>query len=200
MQLYEKLVLAVQKKDFNSKQFVLAYRKRRHISKIKMDQYDDVAYIGVGGSAMLDYKVPLEHRYIAAIDITYSLLFSMYDFNSSKLIAFNCFDDVTKQLSEANKFVNALKRPNIEARIIGMQNSQDFSIIGPIVDFLMKKHIYVSEADLFGNETRHIAIDAKLGMSFDVLINNVNYRPGELINKMTMDQFQRSLMKAPSQK
>ncbi|MCL4404741.1 hypothetical protein M1583_02000, partial [Candidatus Marsarchaeota archaeon] len=56
------------------------------------------------------------------------------------------------------------------------------------------------EADLFGNEVRHIAFDAKQGMSFNVLVNNMNYKPGELVNKMTIDQFERSLKQASSQK
>ena len=49
-------------------------------------------------------------------------------------------------------------------------------------------------------QNMHIALDSKQGMSFTVLVNNINYRPGELVSKLTMDQFRRSLMEAPSQK
>ncbi|EQD80629.1 hypothetical protein B1A_00688 [mine drainage metagenome] len=92
------------------------------------------------------------------------------------------------------------KGSNLEARVIGMQNGSDSAMLKPLLEFLRKQEIPIVEADLFGNETRHIAIDSKQGMSFSILVNNINYRPGELISKLTMDQFRRALSLASSQK
>ncbi len=184
----------------SSSKVELSYRERRHISKIKMDQYEDVKYVPVGSWATADFGVPLSERYIAATDLTFSLLASLYDVNSSKLIAYNIFADAKPCISGFGSFIKPLKRPNIEARLIGLQNGSDKKPVEQIMEFLIKRGIPLVEADLFGNEVRHIAFDAKQGMSFNVLVNNMNYRPGELVNKMTIDQFERSLKQASSQK
>ncbi|MEM0154424.1 MAG: hypothetical protein QW814_01140 [Methanothrix sp.] len=188
-------------KDNGSKEKIdLSYRERRHISKAKMDQYEDVKYVEVGSSGETDFKVPFNERYIASLDVTYSLLASLYDVNSSRLVLFNVFENTEACIKGLSSFASRSKRGNLEARLIGMQNGQDTAMLDPIVSYIIKHKIPLVEASLFGNETRHIAIDSKQGMSFTVLINNVNYRPGELVSKMTMDQFRRTLMKAPSQK
>ena len=178
----------------------LSYRERRHISKVKMDQYEDVKYVKVGSNGETDFKIPFSERYIAALDITYSLLASLYDVNSSRLVAFNVFENPEACIKGFSAFISKAKRGNIEARLIGMQNGQDTAMLDQIASFISKRRIPLVEADLFGNETRHIALDSKQGMSFTVLVNNINYRPGELVSKLTMDQFRRSLMEAPSQK
>ena len=188
-------------KEQGSKEKIdLSYRERRHISKVKMDQYEDVKYVKVGSSEETGFKVPFSERYIASLDITYSLIASLYDVNSSRLIAFNVFENPEACIKGFSSFLSKAKRGNIEARLIGMQSGQDAAMLSPIASFISKRKIPLVEADLFGNETRHIALDSKQGMSFTVLVNNINYRPGELVNKLTMDQFRRSLMKAPSQK
>ena len=188
-------------KDQGSKEKIdLSYRERRHISKIKMDQYEDVKYVKVGSSEETGFKVPFSERYIAAVDITYSLLASLYDVNSSRLIVFDVSENTDACVKGFSSFISKEKRGNIEARLIGMQNGQDAAMLNQIASFISKRKIPLVEADLFGNEARHIAIDSKQGMSFTVLVNNMNYRPGELVSKLTMDQFRRSLMKAPSQK
>ena len=178
----------------------LSYRERRHISKVKMDQYEEVKYVKVGSNGETGFKVPFSERYIVALNITYSLIASLYDVNSSRLVAFNVFENPEACIKGFSAFISKTKRGNIEARLIGMQNGQDTAMLDQIASFISKRRIPLVEADLFGNETRHIALDSKQGMSFTVLVNNINYRPGELVSKLTMDQFRRSLMEAPSQK
>ncbi|MCL5680150.1 MAG: hypothetical protein M1465_02315 [Candidatus Marsarchaeota archaeon] len=187
--------------DGSSKQKVyFSYRERRHISKVKMDRYEDVKYIDVGSCESTDYRVPFNERYLGATNITYSLLASLYDVNSAKLIACNIFENTGDCIRNFEAFMGKAKGSNLEARVIGMQNGSDSAMLKQLLEFLRKQEIPIVEADLFGNETRHIAIDSKQGMSFSILVNNINYRPGELISKLTMDQFRRSLSQASSQK
>ena len=48
------------------------------------------------------------------------------------------------------------------------------------------------EIDMFGEEKRHMAIDMKTGLSYDLLLENRIYRPGELKNDEKEDDFQSS--------
>ncbi len=187
------LAKSLESPDCSKAAAVLTYRARRHISKGKLDSIEDVKYVNVGSSAYTDYRIPLEPRYMAAVGITYSIFFSIFDINSSKLMAFNAYGDPSKSLREASALIKGIKRPNLEARIFGMQNGQSTEGLKAIISFLSKHSISISEADIFGNEVRHIALDANLGMSFNVLTEDRNYRPGELISKMTEEQFQNSI-------
>ena len=45
------------------------------------------------------------------------------------------------------------------------------------------------ETDLFGEETRHIVFDMKLGMSFNLLLLNRIYKQYELLNMTTKPEF-----------
>ena len=62
------------------------------------------------------------------------------------------------------------------------------------MEFAHALRIPIFEADLFGNSTRHIAIDIYSGMSFNVLLEDKLYKPGELVNNMTREQFERAIM------
>jgi hypothetical protein len=48
------------------------------------------------------------------------------------------------------------------------------------------------EVDLFGEEKRHIVMDMKTGLSYDLLLENRIYRPGELKNDEKEEDFQSS--------
>ena len=74
-----------------------------------------------------------------------------------------------------------------------MQKNQDFYfVINQVMDFIVENKIRLVEIDLFGENTRHIAIDTKLGTSFNVLMEDRLYRPGELVNSMTVENFERT--------
>ena len=90
------------------------------------------------------------------------------------------------------KELRKLKPANIEVRLIGLQNGDNPLRLNETVDFIKKMKLPVFEADLFGGDTRHICIDIKTGVSFDVLISNRLYKPGELTNKVTREQFERA--------
>ncbi len=92
------------------------------------------------------------------------------------------------------KWFRYFKDPNVEARIIGLQNGQPRSVLDSVSIFLRGNHMRLCEIDLFGDQTRHVCFDTKTGASFDVLVNNKLYTPGELMNRMTMEQFEKSTM------
>ena len=173
---------------------------RTHMSKSKMDRLSDAVYLDVGEGRKLEYDGLDNPRYIAAMNITYDTLFSVFDVDSRTLFAWRFFKLVTID-RELRKFIDSAKKArfhNMEARIIGMQNRQDFRYTAEtLCRFASDNGIRLSEVELFGGNARHIAIDAKLGTSFDVLGEDRVYRPGELVNNATLEQFEASLKAAP---
>ncbi|MDE1868520.1 MAG: hypothetical protein KGH60_00950 [Candidatus Micrarchaeota archaeon] len=179
------------------------FKDRQHISRFRADLYGSAKYLSVGDSATLRYTDETSIRYIAAVGMTYDLMLSLYDINSRSLFVarFASFDDKTRQSAE--KFLGSTKnpKPKWEARIIGMQNSEEYKDLYKIADFLTTNGISVYEIDLFGNEMRHVAIDSKLGVSYNMLMEDRLYRAGELINKSTVEQFEKEVRaQAPASK
>jgi hypothetical protein len=171
------------------------YKDRVHMSRAKMDMYGNVDYLKVGEFKVIKYFDDTSTRYIAAPNLTFDTLVSIYDVNTRNTLVCRIFKfgDIVKR--EGTKFVDSLKkdRPNLEARIIGMQTNQDFYfVLNQVLDFLLEKKIRLVEIDLFGENTRHIAIDTKLGTSYNVLMEDRVYRPGELVNNMTVENFERT--------
>ncbi len=125
-------------------------------------------------------------RYIIAKSISFDSILSLYDVNSSNIYVTRVYNSL--DLKEIEKFYN--KKRNIEIRIIGMQNGQkDY-----INKFLpLEKFGVLSEVDIFGNEIRHIAIDLKTGMTYNLLLENRIYRPGELLNQTKQEDFEKSI-------
>lgn len=176
---------------------------RPNISKSKIDMYSNVKYLKAGEFYKIHYKDQRETRYIAAANLTFELIVSIYDFNTRNVFVYRIFRYSESVKKEMSKFVESLKkdRPNLEARIFGMQNNQDFYyVLNEIAEFLMANNINLTEIELFGNSMRHIAIDAKLGTSYNVLMEDRLYRPGELVNSMTMENFEASLRQDAVQK
>ena len=92
------------------------------------------------------------------------------------------------------EFLKKLRNPNLEIRAIGMQNlkegyGNDLLINIEQAYTVLKPKAKLVEVDLFGNETRHIAIDAKTGASVDVLLYDRFYKPGELNTQTSLEQF-----------
>jgi hypothetical protein len=75
-----------------------------------------------------------------------------------------------------------------------MQTGQEFNALYDISDMVCANGLQLVEVDLFGDETRDIAFDTKLGTSHNVLIYDRLYRAGELKNGMTMEQFERNFV------
>lgn len=181
------------------------FKDRPHISKGKIDEYLNVAYPKVGDFAAVHYTDEVSsQRYIAAMNLTYDLLVSIFDVNTRTLIVYRTFRLTDRELAGMGRFATTLRssKPNLEGRIIGLQNSEDSnSAIGAVADMMIAKKIDLVEVDLFGANIRHIAIDSKLGTSYNVLLDDRLYRPGELVNNITMENFEASMKElAPAEK
>ena len=180
-------------RDFGKQQYLRTFKKRPHVSKSKIDAYGNVFYLNPGGSYMQMGYNDLKTRYVASAQLTYDTMLSVYDVNSRSLAAARFLDFTPNIALQLRKFLKSISRPNFEARILGLQDNQERYLPHPAVDFLVKNRLKVYEADLFGRSVRHIAIDIHTGMSYDILMQDRLYKPGELSNAMTFDQFEKNL-------
>jgi hypothetical protein len=198
MSLEKALDDEMKKPGFGTANCHLSFKDRPHISKSKVDIADGATYINIGESSRVRYDV-VSARYIAAVNMTYDLLLSVYDVDTKDLFAMRVLKPVPDVFKALEKHVSGISRnkyKRFEARLIGMQNKQDYSILMPIFKILGKYKVPVVEVDLFGDQTRHIALEAFLGVSFNVLLLDRIYRPGELNNQMTQEQLEAQLMKS----
>ncbi|MGC8662684.1 MAG: hypothetical protein ACP5RT_02775, partial [Candidatus Micrarchaeia archaeon] len=137
------------------------------------------------------WKNPNKIRYILAYNLTFDIFVSVYGVSTGNGV----FTRIALPLSKKEeaylaKALNNIKEKNVEIRFIGMQSNQnDYREIISMLIKLSKNKGELVEVDLFGNETRHIAIDLKTGLSYDVLLENRIYKPGELINNQNFENF-----------
>ncbi len=113
--------------------------------------------------------------------------------NTSSLWCARIAGNIRKAEPEIMGFTRSIRRPNFEARVIGLQNGENTGELMELLRLLERERLQVFEVDLFGADTRHIAMDAKVGMSFNILMEDRLYKPGELQNRLTEDQFERAL-------
>lgn len=176
-----------------SGRYTRCYKNRQNISKSRVELYNSAIYLNIGGSATLKYTDSTSVRYIACAGMTYDTLLSIFDINSSNLFAarFATFTDRQRQAAEDFMLSIKRRRPRFEARIIGMQNSEEYKDLYKIADMLSAHRIGIYEIDLFGSDVRNVALDSKLGVSYEMLMEDRLYRPGELANNMTVEQFEK---------
>ncbi len=128
-------------------------------------------------------------RYVTVKDLTYDLLLTVYDVNTRSTMAAR----ITRELGKNDwerllSPVKKVRHPNFEMRIIGLQNN----FVAPLSGLDMFYKVLggmLMEVDLFGNNVRHIAFDTKTGMPYDLLLENRLYRPGELVCKISREDF-----------
>ncbi len=183
---------------FGSQQYFLTFKdymrlKRNHVSKAKLDVKGATLFNEIGGFGEALYKDDGYYgvKYVAQVGMTYDMMLSIYEVSTHSLFACRFFDWPGME-AHCAAFLSKFRDPknrHFEARIIGMQNGQDASVLVRIMDFLKANGIILNEVDLFGTDVRHIAIDAKTGMSYNVLLEDRLNKPGELANKTTMEEF-----------
>jgi hypothetical protein len=192
-------------KDFGSKRYSKVFKEvhitmtpliRQHVSKVKVDEHRKAKYLSIGEVYGGVYDSRLGVRYLVFSPMVFDAMLSVYDSNTGSMMAYRWYKFEAKQKADLEKRIAQLRRkgPNLEARLIGMQNGQPTADIKEAVAFLKAQKLPLVEIDLFGSEIRHIAIDHKLGSSLNMLVENRLYRPGELANMQTMEQFERSVM------
>ncbi len=177
------------KEEIGRAAFRTAYKERPHISKSQLDQYGSATYIELGNSATIKFRES-GVRYIAAIGLTYDTILVLYGINTRSLFVTRFYDETEEVLATAGDFIRGIKgKETIEARIIGMQSNQYPYKIEDLVSKISRQKARIVELDIFGTEKRHIAADAKLGMSMDILTEDRLYRPGELKNDVQLSEF-----------
>ena len=173
--------------DFGRQKLYLRARDRIHVS------LPAVAMRGTGLD--MNYGVSAAYsegkRYVLAKNITFDLLVSFYDVNSSRALLFRAtFPPNKKALARISSWLSGLKRPNLEMRVIGLQ-SGDTTMLDSIEKLHGLTKCNLQEADLFGRNARHVAFDLKVGMPLDLLTLDRIFRPEELVNGLSLEGFGR---------
>lgn len=180
-------------KGFGSERYVKNFKERQNISKLKLDSDSGCEYLDENVIYHGTYD-ELGNRYCACVDLVYDAVVVLFDHNRRECLVYRFADFDNGRMPEFIRIVGAsFGKKGAEARIIGLQNGQEFSTVGQAHSLLRAKGIAIVEIDLFGSEARQLAIDLKMGVTFDVLILNRPYRPGELANKLTISQFERQI-------
>jgi hypothetical protein len=183
-------------------QYIKCYKPRQHVSASKIEEHENVKYIGNGERLSYKYQSPLDARYIGFKDLTYDFVLSLYEINSKSAFVLRSYGaprSFEKDIGTYMHSLNKVKRPSIEGRLIGMQNGQEHTLVSDILSLLSKRKIDLYEVDLFGNTKRNIALDMHTGTTFDILVYDRIYRPGELVNTLTEEQFQRGMQQPAAQ-
>lgn len=176
---------------FGSSRYVRNFKERQNISKVALDSDSGCRYLDPGENFTAKYSEFRGQRYIGCLALTFDVALTVYDDNSQSIFA-SRFVAFTQQVQLAlTKWMRSIRRPNFEARMIGLQNKQA-SYPSNLLVFIRRSGLRLFEIDVFGDEVRHVAFDVKDGLSFDILVNNRLYKPGELINKTTLEQFERA--------
>ena len=173
------------KADLGSSRLYIASRDRIGLSLSTVERYGSV--LGMNQGSVLRFSD--EFRYVVVKDLTYDLLVSIYNVNANDAILLRFSealgDTVVRKITDS---VKKLGKPNLEMRMIGLQNT-DIELLTSAERLRNATRASLIEVDLFGNETRHIVFDTKLGMSFNLLLLNRIYRPHELLTATTLEEF-----------
>lgn len=186
----------MRKRGFGSQRYVATGKERPHLSKSKAMASDAAEFVKLGESKFVPYSEFAGRRYIAFENLGYDFAITLYDVNAPKAYAIRDFESkkIVKELKAGIKSLMT-SMPNIEARIIGLQSKEEHAFLKDALEVLAKEGIRLIEVDLFGDEIRHIAIDLKTGASYNMLLEDRLYRPGELLNRATIDDFSRTLIR-----
>ena len=189
--LAEKSVFAEEKIFLGSRKSTYLPNDRAHSSFSAIA--DEFREIKLG--EIFFQKMSENIRYIYAKDISYDVFVSIYSVSHEEGLFFRFGTPINKaEQKMVKKLYSKLNDKHIEVRVIGMQSKQQNAkqMVGSL-DFINKLGNRLVEADLFGGDLRHVAIDLKTGLSYNILINNAVYKPGELANKISFDEFSKSI-------
>ncbi|MGC8572259.1 MAG: hypothetical protein ACP5LH_03200 [Candidatus Micrarchaeia archaeon] len=175
----------------NTSRFILSFNERHQISKSLLDK-DDAVYIKTEEFKILKYDI-LGPRYAAFTSLSYDAALTLYNVDKKELIALRLYNNYLL----LNNIISYLKKNKIdgsaEARLFGFNTNLDNKFISATINLVRKNEIEFYEVDILGNEIRNIALDLKTGQTFNILMNNRLYKPGELINKQTLEEFEFAL-------
>ncbi|MEM0148371.1 MAG: hypothetical protein QXY10_02135 [Candidatus Micrarchaeaceae archaeon] len=169
-----------------------AYKDMPHISKSAMQRTGGYAELKIGASIVINQAS--KQRYVYASNVIYDAILSLYYVNAQLLFVgrFFSFSGISKDVEEWLKPLKGKER-FVEARLIGMQDASPIEELQKAMEAI--KGVPIMEADLFGSDIRHIAIDSKLGTSFFVFELDRAYRPGELSCNVSIEDFKSTMLK-----
>ncbi len=164
----------------------LSTGRRQHASIAQIESRS----IPLEKSKAISIRYSEKKRYVISKSITFDMLLTMYDVNSRSMFAIRpTLPMGTKEVGQVQKLIGRIKNPNFEIRAIGLQNGWR-GYAKSLNDIYRISKGHCMEVDMLGEEKRHIAIDLKTGLSYDLLLENRIYRPGELKNDEKEEDFQ----------
>ena len=178
------------KEGFGKELYIRSFKERQNLSKLRLDSDSGCEYLNAKGMYVGRYD-EMGKRYAACANLVYDAMLVVFDQSSRRALVYRFGEFVKEDEAVLSKHMKDFDA-NSEARLIGLQNGQRFGAVEKAYSLISRRGIGVFEVDLFGNEQRHVAIDLKTGVTFDVLMLNRPYRPGELVNRLTREQFERS--------
>jgi len=174
-----------EKPEFGNGRLYITSRDRIHLSLSHVERYS--ALLGMNQS--MSRRFSDETRYVTTKDLTHDLFVSVYDVNTTESVLLRFSQPLGREaVKKVASPLKKLARPNLEMRIIGLQD-RDTELLGSVEMLHGELKPALVEADLFGSEIRHLAFDLKLGMAFNLLLLNRIYRPHELANTLSIEDF-----------
>jgi hypothetical protein len=169
-------------KGFGSSRVLLTSKARPHVSLAMVAR--SCVEVGNGGFAVVRYG-PFKPRYAIARGVAFDLFICVYDVDTSVGVVFRTGRALSdRELSQIQGIVAKMGMKNIETRFAGLQSgSYDSELCKEIERISMRLGESIAEIDLFGGDVRHLCIDSKTGLSYNLLLEDRIYRPGELANK-----------------
>ena len=173
-------------KDFGKAPIYLATAERKNASLNAVSEFSRELE---ANKAMFQHYDEA-HRYIIARDITHEILFVAYDVNSSDTLAARITGKMHEQeWASVYSHLRKIKLPNVEFRLIGLQSGGLTASLTGFDKLHNRVRGVLAEVDIFGINMRHIVIDTKTGVPYDLLLLNRIYRSGELANTLSVDDF-----------
>ncbi|VVB77221.1 Uncharacterised protein [uncultured archaeon] len=173
---------------FSKSRLYLSARDRIHASLSSVER----SALTLDMSKGLALKYDESTRYLIAKDLTYDMLVSIYDVNSSFSVVFRestILDD--SEIARIRRQVAKAGKSNLELRAIGLQNNYS-ALINSLEDLCKVMKFNLQEIDVFGSGVRHIVFDTKVGMAFDLLPQNRVIGPNDLVNRLSIDDFNKA--------
>ncbi len=171
--------------SFGSGRLRLATADRQHASLAQIA--DRSVTLEPNAALLLHYAQ--DHRYVLCKDLTYDMLISVYGVDTRSAVVLRISKELSqKDILKMGSWASRLRDSNLEFRAIGLQDGY-LGAARDIEQLRRRVKSRLMEIDLFGTDIRHIAIDLKTGVPYNLLMIDRIYRPGELACQVKREEF-----------
>ena len=96
---FEMIVKNELRHELSKSEYLYTYKQRVHMSKAKLDTYTSAEYLKVGEFKSMHYDDATVTRYMAAPNLTYDLVVSIFDVNTRNILVCRVFKfgDIVKR-------------------------------------------------------------------------------------------------------